>query len=236
MSSLKRMTRNFALVLSTGVIFVLALGAGVQAKASWPTENSAGRIEHQQDPTTAQPTIRPLLDWLARANDLKVRGLVDLNSTTQFTVEANLNSDCRLSEIVIVQKSGDRRLFDVVGNLVAAVGDSNLLTFVGARGSGEAGSTPCIQTPLRFNFSGDSSEVAASIEFPEPTAERATLLTKGYNILIMTGRTARRGHPNELILNGLNAASDGKQVIVRFRASRTAVDELIARLIENSKT
>jgi hypothetical protein len=236
MPSLNRMARNFTLTLLTGIVFASVSSVSVQGKASWSMESSAVRVADQQDPDRVRPTPLPLINWLARANDLKSRGQVDLNSSAEFTVEAKLNTDCRLSDIVIVQKSGDPRLFDVVGSLVAAVGDTGLLTFVGDREQPEFSNTPCVQMPLRFNFSTDSSEIAASIEYPVTSAERAGMNAKGFNLLIMAGRTARRGSTDELILNAMTAASDGSQIIVRFRASRTAVDEIIRRLLEVTKT
>lgn len=236
MPSLNRMARNFTLVFLTGFVFAIASSVSVQSIALWPTKNSAVRIEQQQDLNRIRPTPLPLLNWLARANDAKLRGQVDLNSSSEFTVDAKLNSDCRLSDIVVVQKSGDRRLFDVVGSLVAAVGDSAMLMYVGDREQHDLTNTPCIQTPLRFNFSTDSSEIAASIEYPATSAERAGMNARAYNLLIMAGRTATRGRTDELILNAMTAASEGSQVIVRFRTSRTAVDEMIKRLLEIPKT
>ncbi len=235
MPSLNRMAHNFTFVFSTGVVFAMALSVSVQSKASWPTKNAAVRIEQQQDPNRVRPTPRPLLNWLARANDAKLRGQVDLNSSSEFAVDAKLNSDCRLSDIVVSQKSGDSRLFEVVGSLVASIGDTGLLTFVGDREQPEFSNTPCVQMPLRFNFSTDSSEIAASIEYPTTSAEQAGMNAKAFNLLIMADRNARRGRTDELILNAMTAASDGSQIIVRFRASRTAVDEIIRRLLETSK-
>lgn len=236
MPSINRIICNFTRVILIGLVFVLALGVSVQSKASGPPANAVIRLRQQQDPGTFRPTTLPLRDWLVRAIDLKSKGQVDLNSSSEFTVDGKLNTDCRLSDIVVSQKSGDRRLFDVVGSLVAAIGDSGLLTFVGDREQHEFSNTPCVQMPLRFNFSTDSSEIAASIEYPTASTEQATQLARGYDLLIKMGRDARHGRTEELILNAMSAASNGSQIIVRFRASRTAVDEIIRRLLENPKT
>ena len=236
MPSQNLMARNLRLVFLTVHVFAIASSLSVQSKASWPTKNSTVRIQQQKDLDRVRPTPRPLLNWLARANDLKSRGQVDLDSSSEFAVDAKLNTDCRLSDIVVSQKSGDRRLFDVVASLVAAVGDTGLLAFVGDREQHEFSNTPCVQMPLRFNFSSDSSEIAASIEYPTTSAERAGMNAKAFNLLITAGRDARRGRTDELILNAMTAASNGSQIIVRFRASRTAVDEIIRHLLEGPKT
>jgi hypothetical protein len=110
MPSLNRLARILTLVLLTCVAFASASSVSVQGKASWSRENPAARMEYPQDPYRIRPTPLPLINWLARANDLKSRGLVDLNSSAEFTVEAKLNSDCRLSDIVVSQKSGDRSI------------------------------------------------------------------------------------------------------------------------------
>jgi hypothetical protein len=236
MASLNRTARNFTLVVLTGLVFVSASRVSLQSKASWPKESSAIRIKYQQERGTVRPTTQPLLDWLARANDLKLRGQLDLNSSSEFTVDAKLNTNCRLSDIVVSQKSGDRRLFEVVGSLVAALGDAGLLTFVGDREQHEFSDTACVQMPLRFNFSTDPSEFAASIEYPTASAQQATMLARAYNVLIKVGRDARRGRTDELILNAMTAAANDSQIIVRFRASRTAVDEIIGHLLADPKT
>jgi hypothetical protein len=235
MLSLNQIAGNYTRAVLAGLVFASASNVSVQSRVSWPPENPANRIKHQQGPETVHPTPRPLLNWLARANDLKLRGQVDLNSSSEFTVEAKLNSDCRLSDIVVAQKSGDRRLFDVVGSLVLAVGDTGLLALVGDREEHDFSPTPCVQMPLHFNFSTDSSEIAASIEYPTTSAEQATMMARGYNLLFTASRSARRGRTDELILNAMTAASNGSQISVRFHASPTAVDEIIRRLLEGER-
>ena len=231
MRRISRTTLHFTLVVSTGVALALASAAGVHSKAAFPSEDSAVRIQNQQDPTPDVTTL-PLRNWLAKANDLKVAGQLDLDSRAELTVDLKLRSDCTLTDVVVKQKSGDPKLFEVAGNLVTAIGDSGLLRYVGDRGQ-ESPATRCVATPLRFGFSSDSSEVTASLEYPASSAYRANEIARAYTALIDFGRTTKRGYLNELIYDALSSTADGNQIILHFRMTRTAIDEMIKRALQS---
>ena len=88
------------------------------------TENSVAR------PNENEINTRPLKDWLARANALRDKGELDLNSEVEITIAAKLNPDCKLRDAVVLQKSGDARLTDVAKDMVSAIGDSGMLSFL----------------------------------------------------------------------------------------------------------
>ena len=225
------MTVHLALVVLTGVGLALASAAGLQSKAALPSQDSTVRIQNQQSPAPEVTTV-PLRKWLAKANDRNVAGQLDLNSRAEFTADLKLRSDCSVTDVVVKQKSGDPKLFEVAANLVTAIADSGLLSYVGDRGEANA-NTRCVETPLHFGFSSDSSEVTANLEYPASSADRAHQIARGYSIMIDAGRTIKRGHPDELIYNALSSTTDGNQIILRFRTTRPAIDELIKRALQS---
>lgn len=231
MHRISRTTLHLTLVVSTGVAFALASAAGVHSKVTLPAEDSAARIAQQQDRASDFTTL-PLRNWLAMANDLKLAGKLDLNSRAELTVEVKLNANCTLTGVIVNQKSGDPKLSEVARNLIAAIGDSGLLFYVGDRGQ-ESSNTRCVETPLRFGFSSDSSEVTASLEYPASSAYRANELARGYNVLIEVSRTLKRGFPSEQIYNALSSTADGNQIVLHFRMTRTAIEEMIKRALQN---
>src|SRR6266536_698540 len=88
------------------------------------TENSVAR------PNENEINTRPLKDWLARANALRDKGELDLTSEVEITIAAKLNTDCKLSDAKVIQKSGDTRLTEVAKDMVAAIGESGMLSFL----------------------------------------------------------------------------------------------------------
>ena len=78
---------------------------------------------------------RPLKDWLARANVLKEKGVINLDGVVEMTVEANLTADCKLDEAKVTQNSGDTHMVGLAKELAAAIGDSRMLLFLAIRKS-----------------------------------------------------------------------------------------------------
>jgi hypothetical protein len=147
----------------------------------------------------------------------------------EFTVDVKRDSDCRLSEVVVVQKSGDQRFLEPIRELVAALSNSGLLNFLGDRP--QFTDTPCVSIPIRFNFKNDPGEILSSVEYPASSQERAVNIAKAYNLLIDTGRTVKRGYPDELIYNAMNATSAGNQITLHFRMSRSHVEDILRSLL-----
>jgi hypothetical protein len=227
---ISRTTLQLTLSVLTWVAIALASTAGVHSKAAFPSADCALRIQNQQNRYPDVTTL-PLRKWLAKANDLKVAGQLELNSRAELTADVKLGSDCAITNVVIKQKAGDPKLFDVAGDLVAAIGDSGLLRYVGDRGEQYA-NTRCVETTLRLGFSSDSDEVTASLEYPASSADRANQIARGYSIMIDAGRTIKRGDSSEPIYNVLSSTADGNQIILHFRMTRTAIEEMIKRALK----
>jgi len=230
MSFVNRMTHRLALILPATFVLAIAGTVWMQSTATVSSARSKAGAESLQDPNAPQVATQSLRDWLVKTNELRARGLINLNSDFEFTVDAKRNSDCRLSDVVVLQKSGDQRLMEVMRESVAALSDSGLLMYLGDRQDQEFANTPCVSIPLHFNFKSDSSEIVSSVEYPATTPERAVEISRAYKMLILSGRTVKRGHPDELIYNAMNATSEGNQIIVHFRMSRTNVDDILRGL------
>lgn len=222
------MTNRPGLILPAA--FVVALAASVCLQSFATVSSARSRLtESQQDPNARVVTAQPLRDWLLKTNQLRANGLINLNSDMELTVDVKRDSDCRLSSVVVVQKSGDQRFLEPISELVAALSDSGLLNFLGDRP--QFTDTPCVSIPMRFNFKNDPGEIISSVEYPASSQERAASIAKAYNVLIDTGRTVKRGHPDGLIYNAMNATSEGNQITVHFRMSRTNVEDILRSLL-----
>ena len=166
---------------------------------------------------------KPLKDWLVRANELKVKGELDLNQAIEMIIEAGLDEEGVLHDPVVVQKTGDPRLIEVAKELVAAIGDSKVLGFMKKDAR-----------KLRITIRLDQNEVVAKVESEVETPERAKELSQGYGLLLFGGTIARKGQDEEILYKSTTVSSDGKQVVVNFKMPRATAATMLKKYVPNS--
>jgi hypothetical protein len=191
-------------------------------------ENSVAR------PNEDEINKRPLKDWLAHANELKVKGQLDLSSAVEITIAAKLNSDCRLSNAEVIQKSGDARLTDVAKEMVSAIGDSGMLSFLRDPRKKDPATRGCDEIPLQLSIKLDQSEISAQVESQADSAERAAQMAKGYNDLLSVGQFVKQGKDEEAIFKNTRVTSEGKQIIVNFTMPRQTAGEMLQKQLPPS--
>lgn len=163
---------------------------------------------------------KPLKDWLARANERKVKGELDLSQAFEMIIEAQLDPDGTLHDAEVVQKTGDPRLIEVAKELVAAIGDSKVLGFMKKDAR-----------QLRITIKMDQTEVVAKVESEVATPERAKELSQGYNLLLAGGTIARKGQDEEILYKSTKVSADGKQVVVNFKMPRATAASMLTKYV-----
>lgn len=194
--------------------------------AGKPTEADLNKIatEHNVErPSEDAINKKPLKDWLARANELKVKGQLDLNQTIEMVIEAQLDEDGTLHDPVVIQKTGDPRLIEVAKDLVAAIGDSKVLGFMKKDAK-----------KLRITIKLDQTEVEAKVESEVATPERAKELSQGYSLLLIGGAYARKGQDEEILYKSTSVSTDGKQVVVNFKMPRALAGAMLSKHVPTS--
>lgn len=192
--------------------------------------NKVAAENNVQRPREDEINKRPLKDWLARANALKVKGDLDLNAVVEITIEAKLSPDCKLGEALVVQKTGDARLVEVARDMVSAISDSRVLSFLRDPEKQDDPSQPrCDARPLRFTVKLDQSEVSARVESEADSSERAAQLARTYNGLLVLGQVTKRGKDEELIYRNTKVTSEGKQITVHFSMPRQTAAEMLKK-------
>jgi outer membrane biosynthesis protein TonB len=161
---------------------------------------------------------KPLKDWLARANELKTKGELDLSGTIEMIIEAELDEDGTLHDPLVVQKTGDPRLIAVAKELVAAIGDSKVLGFMKKDAR-----------KLRITIKLDQDEVMAKVESEVGTPERAQQLSQGYNLLLVSGAFVKKGQDEEVLYKSTSITADGKQVVVNFKMPRAIAGAMLSK-------
>jgi hypothetical protein len=178
---------------------------------------------------------RPLKDWLARANALRDKGQLDLSSEIEITIAASLNTDCKLTNPIVIQKTGDARLIDVAKDMVSAIGDSGMLSFLrDPRKVKDPTKLSCDAMPLQVTIKLDENDIAAKVESQADSPERAVEMAKGYNTLLAVGEFAKRGHDEEILYRNTKVTSEGKQILVNFSMPRPTASEMLKKQLPPS--
>ncbi len=190
------------------------------------TENSVVR------PSENEVNTRPLKDWLKRANDLKEKGQLDLSSSVEITIAANLSTECKLIDPKVIQKSGDVRLVDVAKDMVSAIGDSGMLSFLrDPKKVSDVNELRCDEIPLEMTIKLDQNEIAAKVESQADSPARAEEMAKGYSGLLAIGQLLKRGRDEELLYKSTKVTSENKRILVNFSMPRQVASEMLKRQI-----
>lgn len=173
---------------------------------------------------------RPLKDWLARANELKEKGELDLNSQVELTIAASLNDDCKLEDAVVKQKSGDARLISVARDMVSAISDSRMLSFLrDPKKVTDPNDTGCDAMPLQLSIRLDQNQISARVESQADSAERAIEMARGYNGLLTVGQLVKRGHDEEILYKNTRVTAEGRIIVVSFTLPRQTAGEMLKK-------
>ena len=222
-----------------------AVAANSNSTASPAPEKSPGNTDSEADVKKADDeevlgineteiNTRPLKDWLARANALKEKGLLDLNAELEMTIDATLNSDCKLDDPKVVQKSGDHQMIDLAKDLAAAISDSRMLLFLKdpEKVKQDQKSLRCDPMSLRFGVKLDQTDFNATVQTEADSPDRANQLTRLYNWALAGGEIKKKGKDEEVIFKNTKVTAEGKQIVVRFKMPRQTAGEMLKKQIE----
>ena len=186
-------------------------------------------------PSENEINTRPLKDWLARADTMRNKGELDLTAAVEITIAAKLNPDCKLTEANVVQKTGDARLVDVAKDMVAAIGDSGMLSFLrDPKKVKDPNVLNCDAMPLQLTIKLDQTEISAKVETEADSAERASEMASGYNGLLLVGQFARRGKDEEVLYRNTKVTSEDKRILVNFSMPRQTASEMLKRQLNKA--
>jgi len=186
-------------------------------------------------PNENEINTRPLKDWLARADSMRNKGELDLTSAVEITIAAKLSPQCKLTDAVVVQKTGDARLTEVAKEMVGAIGDSGMLSFLrDPKKIKDPKVLTCDEMPLQLTIKLDQNEINAKVETEADTPQRATEMASGYNGLLTLGQFARRGKDEEVLYRNTKVTSEDKKILVNFSMPRQTASEMLKKQLTKS--
>lgn len=204
--------------------------APVVAANATPQSSSAANSEDQKvqealDRAAAENGVRrpkeintrPFKDLIVKARQMKERGELDLSGQIELTVEADRDPDGKLQNATVKDKRGDKKLEAVALEFISALSDSGVLDFLeGTR-------------HLRLTAKIDESNVEVVATTEVESEDRARQLEKGYSLLIVGGRIAKRGKDEEVYYNHTQVTSQGKEVNVKFSMPRSEMGQMLTK-------
>ena len=170
---------------------------------------------------------QPLKDLAIYANDLKNEGKLNLNQIFEVAVEAELDGTGRLRNPTFKQKSGDPKLVDLAGRMIAALNDSGMLVYLKRLNEGKS-------SKVVFMIRQDENELVAKLESELGSEESARQKAGGFNLLLALGQKAREGKDEEILMRNTVASSNGKKLIFNFSMPRQAIGEMIKKQIASN--
>jgi len=160
---------------------------------------------------------RPFKDLIVKARQMKERGELNLNGQIELTVEADRDPDGKLQNATVKDPRGDETLKAVALEFISALSDSGVLDFLeGTR-------------HLRLTAKIDETNVEVMAATEVESEERARQMEKGYSLLIVGGRIAKRGKDEEVYYNHTQVTSQGREVNVKFSMPRSEMGQMLTK-------
>jgi hypothetical protein len=175
---------------------------------------NSGNVER---PEESKINKKPLKDWVANADKLRLAGKLDLTKTVELVIVADRDADGRLSNVEVVQKDGDPQLIEVAKDLAAAISDSKVLYFLQD------------SKHLRMTMRLDNLNVMAKVETDVGSEERAGSLAKTYAALLYGGQLLKKGQDEETLYKAARVKAAGKQVVVNFSMPRETATGILKK-------
>jgi outer membrane biosynthesis protein TonB len=175
---------------------------------------NSGNVER---PEESKINKKPLKDWVANADKLRLAGKLDLTKTVELEITADREPDGTLTNVFVVRKDGDPQLIEVAKDLAAAISDSKVLYFLQDT------------KHLRMTMRLDTLNVMARVETDVGSEERAGSLAKTYAALLYGGQLIKKGQDEEALYKAARVKADGKQVIVNFSMPRETATGILKK-------
>ena len=182
-------------------------------------------------PNESEINTRPLKDWLARSEERRNKGELDLSSAIEITIAGKLNPECRLIDANVVQKTGDARLIEVAKEMVGAIGDSGMLSFLRDPKKIKDKVLTCDEMPLQLTIKLDQSEISAIVETEATSPQRASEMAGAYNYMLVVGQitAAAKSKDEEVLYRNTKVTSEEKKILVNFKMPRQTASEMLKK-------
>ncbi|HEX3145309.1 MAG TPA: hypothetical protein VHQ64_15155 [Pyrinomonadaceae bacterium] len=160
------------------------------------------------------------------ATDLRDGGKLDFNKAFEITIETTLDSNGKLVKPTVTQKSGDEVLIDLGKELVSAMNDSGVLSYLKKINEDKP------NTKVIFTIKQDGADVSATVDSEVSSPDSANKLARGFGILLLAGTASRKGHDEEILLKNTKVSAEGSKVIFKLSMPHEEVVKIVQKGME----
>ena len=195
-----------------------------------PKPDETAKVSPTPTPDPTKPDTlnqKPLQDLAAKAikqiNDKEI----DLNKTVNVTVKGVLDSKGKLiaKQTKYTNNGGDEKLASMTAELIGAMNDSNMLTYVQSLCGDKK------QCDVNFNVSKDEKDVKFQVVSVAGDEVKARSIASGLNMGFSIFRSAKTGTEEGELLNGITVTADKGQVIINWQMDApTAMKKIQTKL------
>jgi hypothetical protein len=205
---------------------VVAQASPVASPSVDPEEEKARQAaEAQLDKIAAENGVkrpkeintRPFKDLLLAAKKKRDAKELNLDGQIELTVEADRADDGKLLNATVKDKRGDKTLESVALDFVSALSDSGVLDFLEGT------------KHIKLIAKVDDKTVDITASSVVESVDRARQMEKGFSLLIVGGRIAKRGKDEEVYYNHTQVTSNENEVSVKFSIPRKELSEMLSR-------
>jgi len=205
---------------------VIAKASPAESPSVDPEEEKARQAaEAQLDKIAAENGVkrpkeintRPFKDLLLAAKKKKDAKELNLDGQIELTIEADRADDGKLLNATVKDKRGDKTLESVALDFVSALSDSGVLDFLEGT------------KHIKLIAKVDDQTVEVTASSVVESADRARQMEKGFSLLIVGGRIAKRGKDEEIYYNHTQVTSNENEVSLKFSIPRKELSEMLSR-------
>ena len=190
----------------------------------------------QEEKTVSEIQIsrKPLQDFEKLIRKEIATGKVDLSKSFLIELEGVLDKNGRLNakESSFVKSEGDAVVVDIAKSFVGAVADSGWLVYL----------RQIDVEKMNLTFAQDDSQTYAVVVSELPTAERAERVASALNRMVSMALERKEieaegiDQDEKFLIGGIKAERADKILTIRLTYEKSAVRELINRLLKENKT
>jgi hypothetical protein len=162
---------------------------------------------------------KPFLDLLARAREMKEKGELSLEGAIQMTAEGTLNPDGSLSNVKVIKKAGDPKLEELAKELINALSQSHVLSFL------------TDVKHLTLDITLDDQNLTASARTSVSTETFAKEMANGYSGMLVIQRIRKSGRDEGEIWKNTTVSAKGKDVIISFQMPRSTAGAMLTKYV-----
>ena len=171
-----------------------------------------------------QINTKPFTDLLKQGKEMRDAKEIDLSGTLEIEAEADREEDGRLTNPTVTGGAASNpKLVELAKGFISALSDSRAL--VALKGTRH----------LKMKVRLDDKEVSVRVLTEMASADAASSMSNGFNVLLWAGAQNKKGKDEEIIFKSVKLTAEAKQIVLTFNMPRKEAGDLLSKLIKKNE-